>query len=164
MCTSNDDLVLLVQDDEDAIKQSEQGIWDAFSVEDLLHKGIASQLEALQAISVNASKEYGLEKALDKMHADWEGLEFKIMEYKDTGTYIVGGTDDIQVNMSQLACQLQIPACSAIRRWQRSPPHNACSCVPVLSLSLRRPKCCQALAYMLSFELLHCRQFWMTRL
>lgn len=89
--------VLLVQDDEDAIKQSEQGIWDAFSVEDLLHKGIASQLEALQTISVNASKEYGLEKALDKMHADWEGLEFRIMEYKDTGTYIVGGTDDIQV-------------------------------------------------------------------
>lgn len=112
VCNLNVDFVLLVQDDEDAIKQSEQGIWDAFSVEDLLHKGIASQLKALQTISVNASKEYGLEKALDKMRADWEGLEFRIMEYKDTGTYIVGGTDDIQVNILQLACQLQIPACS----------------------------------------------------
>lgn len=89
----------VVQDDEGAIKQSEQGIWDPFSVEDLLHKGVASQLEALQTISVNASKEYGLEKALDKMHADWDGLEFKIIEYKDTGTYIVGGTDDIQVSL-----------------------------------------------------------------
>lgn len=88
---------LVVQDDDGAIKQSEQGIWDPFSVEDLLRKGVASQLEALQTISVNASKEYGLEKALDKMHADWDGLEFKIIEYKDTGTYIVGGTDDIQV-------------------------------------------------------------------
>lgn len=94
------DLVMLVQDDEDAIRQNEQGVWDPFSAEDLLHKGIASQLEALQTISVNASKEYGLEKALDKMHADWEGVEFKIMEYKDTGTYIVGGTDDIQVTCS----------------------------------------------------------------
>ena len=93
------------QDDGDAIKQSEQGVWDAFSVEDLLHRGIASQLETLQTISVNASKEYGLEKALDKMHADWEGLEFKIMDYKDTGTYIVGGTDDIQV-MHFAACLL----------------------------------------------------------
>ncbi len=97
------------QDDEGAIKQTEQGIWDPFSVEDLLQKGVASQLEALQTISVNASKEYGLEKALDKMHADWDGLEFKIIEYKDTGTYIVGGTDDIQVRMppadvSQPAC------------------------------------------------------------
>ena len=117
----NGNFTLLVQDDEDAIKQSEQGIWDTFSVEDLLQKGIASQLEALQTISVNASKEYGLEKALDKMHADWEGLEFRIMEYKDTGTYIVGGTDDIQVNILQLACQLQIPACSVIRHWQRPP-------------------------------------------
>ena len=48
-------------------------------------------------MSVNASKEYGLEKALAKMHADWDGLEFRIIEYKDTGTYIVGGTDEIQV-------------------------------------------------------------------
>jgi len=46
---------------------------------------------------------------LDKMHADWDGLEFKIIEYKDTGTYIVGGTDDIQVSMSPAhVCQ---PAC-----------------------------------------------------
>ena len=101
----NFDLVLLAQDDEGAIRQNEQGIWDPFSAEDLLHKGIASQLEALQAISLNASKEYGLEKALDKMHADWEGVEFRIMEYKDTGTYIVGGTDDIQVMLLQLTCQ-----------------------------------------------------------
>jgi len=97
------------QDDEGAIKQTEQGIWDPFSVEDLLQKGVASQLEALQTISVNASKEYGLEKALDKMHADWDGLEFKVIEYKDTGTYIVGGTDDVQVSMSPAdVCQ---PAC-----------------------------------------------------
>ena len=92
----------MLQDDENSIKQSEQGIWDPFSVEDLLHRGVASQLEALQTISVNASKEYGLEKALDKMHADWDGLEFRIIEYKDTGTYIVGGTDDIQVNLFHL--------------------------------------------------------------
>ena len=90
-------LYLSIQDDENSIKQSEQGIWDPFSVDDLLHRGVASQLEALQTISVNASKEYGLEKALDKMHADWDGMEFRILEYKDTGTYIVGGTDEIQV-------------------------------------------------------------------
>ena len=105
LVVQNLDLVLLAQDDDGAIRQNEQGIWDAFSAEDLLHKGIASQLEALQAISLNASKEYGLEKALDKMHADWEGVEFRIMEYKDTGTYIVGGTDDIQVMLLQLTCQ-----------------------------------------------------------
>ena len=66
-------------------------------MDDLVQRGIASQLAALQTVSVNASKEYGLEKALAKMHADWDGLEFRIIEYKDTGTYIVGGTDEIQV-------------------------------------------------------------------
>lgn len=86
-----------MQGDGNAIHQNEQGIWDAFSVEDLVQRGIASQLEALQTVSVNASKEYGLEKALAKMRADWDGLEFRVIEYKDTGTYIVGGTDEIQV-------------------------------------------------------------------
>lgn len=153
--TSNLRFILLVQDYEDAIKQSEQGIWDAFSVEDLLHKGIASQLEALQTISVNASKEYGLEKALDKMHADWEGLEFRIMEYKDTGTYIVGGTDDIQVPaptplfcddiVASLHHHIVIAAC--IQTY------------PVIVMM----KICMLSASILS-GLLHCRQFWMTRL
>lgn len=86
-----------MQGDENAIHQNEQGIWDAFSVDDLVQRGMASQLEALQTVSINASKEYGLEKALAKMHADWDGLEFRVIEYKDTGTYIVGGTDEIQV-------------------------------------------------------------------
>ena len=66
-------------------------------MEDLLQKGVLDHLEAVSTISTNASKEFSLEKALDKMHADWEGLEFRIVEYKDTGTFIMGGTDEVQV-------------------------------------------------------------------
>lgn len=46
--------------------------------------------------SSSASKEYSLEKALEKMRRDWDGAEFRCIEYKDTGTYIIGGTDEIQ--------------------------------------------------------------------
>ena len=87
----------VLQAGEAGIHQTELGIWDPFSVEDLLQKGVLDHLEAVSTISTNASKEFSLEKALDKMHADWEGIEFRIVEYKDTGTFIMGGTDEVQV-------------------------------------------------------------------
>lgn len=55
-----------------------------------------------------ASKELSLEKALSKMQADWSGLEFRVVPYKDTGTAVVGGTDDVQARggrVGGVACQ-----------------------------------------------------------
>ena len=43
-----------------------------------------------------AAKEASLEKALAKMKADWAGAELRVVAYKDTGTYVIGGTDDVQ--------------------------------------------------------------------
>ena len=75
-------------------------------MEDLLQKGVLDHLETVSTISTNASKEFSLEKALDKMHADWEGLEFRIVEYKDTGTFIMGGIDEVQVRAGRGCCFL----------------------------------------------------------
>jgi hypothetical protein len=47
-----------------------------------------------------------LQKALDKMVADWAAVEFRVAEYKDTGTYIMGGTDEIQVSIVALTDQV----------------------------------------------------------
>ena len=37
-----------------------------------------------QSISGVASKEYSLEKVMEKMDKDWQGVEFRCIEYKDT--------------------------------------------------------------------------------
>lgn len=42
-----------------------------------------------------AEKEYGLEKTLAAMKDEWATLEFKVRPYKETGTYVVSGVDDI---------------------------------------------------------------------
>ena len=58
-------------------------------------------------MSGNASKEASLQAALDKMQADWASMAFRLIEYKDTGTYITGGTDEIQARRlfpSRLRC------------------------------------------------------------
>jgi dynein heavy chain len=38
-----------------------------------------------------ASREFGIEKALDEMMADWEGLAFELGTWKNTGTFILKG-------------------------------------------------------------------------
>ncbi|KXZ55711.1 DHC8 protein [Gonium pectorale] len=67
-----------------------------FSVRMLLQYNALDRYEPISAISGVASKEYSLEKVLEKMDKDWRGVEFHCIEYKDTGTYILGGTDEIQ--------------------------------------------------------------------
>jgi len=55
------------------------------------------QLSQLQVVGAAATKEASLQKALVQMQADWEDVSFRVVEYKDTGTYVIGGTDEVQV-------------------------------------------------------------------
>ena len=41
--------------------------------------------QAIEEISEHASREWSIEKALDKMHADWAELSFELAEWKATG-------------------------------------------------------------------------------
>lgn len=52
-------------------------------------------------LSGAASKEYSFEKSLEKMLKDWDGIEFVVMPYKDSGTFMVGGIDDIQMILDE---------------------------------------------------------------
>lgn len=75
-----------------------------FSIRHLLQFDLLEQLPKLQVVSAAASKEAALDKALSKMQADWQGVEFRVVEYKDTGTYVVGGTDEVQVSSDCDCC------------------------------------------------------------
>ena len=81
--------------------------FEPFSINQLLKFKIMSHLEAIQAVSMRASKEYSLEKALEKMMADWEGVGFVTVPYKDSGTYIIGGVDEIQALLDDQIVKVQ---------------------------------------------------------
>ena len=56
-----------------------------------------SHKEAFEIISEGATKEYKLEKMLEKMKEEWDGIEFNISEHDGSKTYKFGGMDELQM-------------------------------------------------------------------
>lgn len=61
------------------------------SLQRLLDRRANENTERLKEISDYASREYSFERLLDKMESEWEGVQFELSEWKDTGTYILKG-------------------------------------------------------------------------
>ncbi|KAF5830265.1 dynein heavy chain, N-terminal region 2-domain-containing protein [Dunaliella salina] len=74
---------------------------------DLIDLGIGMKVEQVQAISAAASKEQSMLQSLKKMEGEWAGLAFEVHPYKDTGTYIIGGTDEIQMVLDDQIVKIQ---------------------------------------------------------
>lgn len=51
----------------------------------------------VEEVSEYASKEYSLERTLDKMQHDWNGVKLEYIVWRNTGTYILSALDDIQM-------------------------------------------------------------------
>ena len=65
----------------------------------MMQLGLDGQMERLEEINGTASREFGLEKALDKMLQEWKDVEYIPVPYRDTGTHVISGIDDIQALM-----------------------------------------------------------------
>lgn len=63
----------------------------------ILEMNLGIYVSQFESISDNASKEATLERAMDKMEKDWADLYFTVNPFKDTGTYVIAGVDDIQL-------------------------------------------------------------------
>ena len=61
----------------------------------LLDLDATKHIEDIQGITISAEKEYNLEKTMQGMMAEWAVIEYDVKAYKTSGTYIVGGIDDI---------------------------------------------------------------------
>ena len=62
-----------------------------------LEIGLHHQIKAIEDICVSASKEFGLQIAMDKMEKEWEPLIFDTKEYRTSGTRILCGIDEVQM-------------------------------------------------------------------
>ena len=67
------------------------------TLERIIEYGLDDYISKFESISESATKENNLEKAMSKMVSEWEDMAFTVGPYRDTGTYILSGVDDIQV-------------------------------------------------------------------
>ncbi|GLC60993.1 hypothetical protein PLESTB_001703700 [Pleodorina starrii] len=80
---------------------------ESFTVRDLLDWDILTHIEAVSNIGGVATKEASMLKTLDKMETEWNGLDFRVLPYKDTGAFILGGTDEIQTVLDDQIVKIQ---------------------------------------------------------
>nr|KAJ3422321.1 Dynein heavy chain 7, axonemal [Polyrhizophydium stewartii] len=66
------------------------------SLRKMLKLNLEQFLAPFQDVSDGAAKEYTLEKNMNKMFQEWEPLEFTLIAYRETGTFILASVDDAQ--------------------------------------------------------------------
>eukprot|EP00762_Andalucia_godoyi_P000179 ANDGO_02454.mRNA.1 Dynein-1-beta heavy chain len=62
----------------------------------VLKLDVVQYLEKLEEVGMFASKEYMLEKTLDSMESEWKPMQFNTTVWRESGTSILSGVDEIQ--------------------------------------------------------------------
>ncbi|KAJ0405408.1 hypothetical protein ATCC90586_009447 [Pythium insidiosum] len=102
-------------------------VHDATNMNQLIALGLHRFTAQIEETCVSASKEFSLEKALDKMESEWVGVKFGTKEYRTTGTSILCGTDEIQQiiddqivkTQSMRGSRYNKPYLERILRWEK---------------------------------------------
>ncbi|KAH8413286.1 hypothetical protein KR009_009673 [Drosophila setifemur] len=67
------------------------------TLEKIIEYQLDEYVPKFEAISESATKENNLERAMSKMVNEWEGVEFSVSPYRDSGTFKLAAVDDIQI-------------------------------------------------------------------
>eukprot|EP00606_Chrysophyceae_sp_TOSAG23-5_P000662 GSChrysophyteH2.ASY1.ANO1.84.1 assembled CDS len=86
-----------------------------FTTDQILALNLKDQIEKVQKIGESAAKEYQIEQALDKMEKEWENMYIMIHAYRDTGTGVLKGVDDINVILDEQITMTQTIMFSAFK-------------------------------------------------
>ncbi|XP_074238057.1 dynein axonemal heavy chain 3 isoform X3 [Saimiri boliviensis] len=92
----------------------------------MIELGFGKFIEKFEPIGAAASKEYSLEKNLDKMKLDWINVMFTFVKYRDTDTSILCVVDDIQMLLDDHVIKTQTmcgspfikPIEAECRKWE----------------------------------------------
>ena len=66
------------------------------TMKDMIDMHLADYDEKITKVGESAGKEFAIESALDKMENAWAPMQFDIAAYRETGSYVLRGADEVQ--------------------------------------------------------------------
>ena len=91
------------------------------TLQSMLDIDIMSKWEDVEEITTIANKEHGLMQKLKAMEGEWSELNIMVKEYKTTGTFIIGGTDEIYAMLDDQIVMAQTMLASPFIKHIRGP-------------------------------------------
>jgi dynein heavy chain len=89
---------------------------DTFTLTKVFALGLGRHIEVISKVGEKAGKEYQIEQALDKMSSEWENVNLFIDAYRETGTFILKGVDDLQTLLDEHVTMTQAMQFSAFKK------------------------------------------------
>jgi dynein heavy chain, axonemal len=77
------------------------------TLQSMLEMNLMENFDIVQKVSVIATKENALLKKLKSMMGEWGEMVFETKAYRNTGTFVIGGTDDVLTLMDDQIVMLQ---------------------------------------------------------
>jgi dynein heavy chain len=75
--------------------------YEGFTFHNCIQMDLQKHTEICVDIGERAGKEYNIETSMIKMKKDWEAVEFRLIPFKNTGTYSVAGFDDAMAMLDE---------------------------------------------------------------
>ena len=75
--------------------------YEGFTFNNCIEMELHKFTEICVDIGERAGKEYNIETSMAKMKRDWENVEFRLIAFKNTGTYSVAGFDDAMAMLDE---------------------------------------------------------------
>jgi dynein heavy chain len=89
---------------------------DDLTLDNVLELNLTDQLDMITKVSEAAAKEYQIQSALDSMEGQWDGFDLDIIPYKETGTSILKGIDEIFAVLDEHITMTQAMQFSAFKK------------------------------------------------
>jgi dynein heavy chain, axonemal len=74
---------------------------DMLSLMQLLEMGFSDHIPFIKEISEQASREYSLERAIDRMQNYWRHASFQFLEVTRAGSHVLAGVEDIMSTLDE---------------------------------------------------------------
>jgi dynein heavy chain len=87
-----------------------------FTLTTVIDLGLTEHIELVKKIGETADKEYQIEKALDSMENEWNGVNLVIEPYRNTGTSIMKGADELITMLDEQITMTQAMSFSSFKK------------------------------------------------